>query len=156
MQSISERFWSKVDKSGGQDACWPWMAFCQPKGYGRFGIQRSDGSWGRIQAHRLSYELTYGAIPDDLHVLHHCDNPPCCNPTHLFLGTNADNVADRVAKGREAGISRGEENGRAKLTADLVRLIRAATGSQRAISKRFGISKAHVERVRNGKSWAHV
>jgi hypothetical protein len=87
-----DRFWEKVDKSGD---CWLWTGHRGCKGYG--------AAWaeGRHQAaHRVSWELAFGAIPDGLHVLHHCDNPPCVNPDHLWLGTNSDNQRDCVAKGR--------------------------------------------------------
>lgn len=81
-------FWSRVDVRG-PDECWPWMNAKTPNGYGTvyFG--------GRmVGAHRVSWELTHGPIPDGLFVLHHCDNPPCCNPAHLFTGTHTDNVRD--------------------------------------------------------------
>lgn len=90
-----ELFWSRVDKSGGPGVCWPWMHSCNPAGYGRF---HSRGlTWA---AHRVAYELTYRDLGDDLVVCHQCDNPPCCNPDHLFKGTHTDNMRDASAKGR--------------------------------------------------------
>jgi hypothetical protein len=89
--STLQRFWAKVAVGPG---CWEWTAGTQ-YGYGRFVLG------GRtFKAHRLSYEISVGVIPDGLKVLHHCDNPPCVNPAHLFVGTHADNVRDREAKGR--------------------------------------------------------
>lgn len=90
--TLSDRFWAKVRKS---DGCWPWIKSRQPYGYGRFNYQGKQ-----VQAHRVAWILTNGPIPDDLCVLHSCDNPPCCNPDHLFLGTKGDNNRDCIRKGR--------------------------------------------------------
>lgn len=84
-----------ADRSGGPDACWPWLRCKDKDGYGKF---RADGHNGR--AHRIAWEAVNGPIPAGLDALHSCDSPPCINPAHLFLGTNADNSADMVAKGR--------------------------------------------------------
>ena len=90
---LTDRFWSKVDTSG---ECWTWTADLDDHGYGRLGIGRK-----RIEpAHRVAWTLANGPIPEGLRVLHHCDNPPCVRPDHLFLGTQADNMADMMAKGR--------------------------------------------------------
>ena len=110
-QPTAARFWSKVDKRG-PDECWEWIACKTGKGYGQFSI---DGR--PYLVHRISYELANGAIPDGLFVCHHCDNPSCCNPAHLFLGTNKDNICDCVAKGRHYSrthpelVPRGERHG---------------------------------------------
>jgi hypothetical protein len=94
---IQDRFWSKV-KISTADACWLWQA-ATIRGYGQIG---SGGHPKRpLYAHRVAWELTHGAIPDDLNVLHRCDVPLCVNPAHLFLGTQHDNLADMVAKGRD-------------------------------------------------------
>ena len=96
-KSEEERFWSKVDRSG--DGCWEW----QPKSRSSFGygVMRIGGTPGRlVGAHRLAWQYTYGPIPEGLCVLHGCDNPPCCNPAHLHLGTKADNMREKVERGR--------------------------------------------------------
>lgn len=104
------RFWAKVDKSGGPDACWIWTASKVPSGYGSFGVN------GRLfGAHRIAWVLENGQIPHDgsyhgMCVCHKCDNPACCNPAHLFLGTNMDNARDREKKGR-GNQPKGDANG---------------------------------------------
>src|SRR3990167_4061840 len=97
-----ERFWSKVDRSGGPDACWPWLKGRMYYGYGLFFIRKGKGKVINKSAHRSAWELTHGAIPKGLFVLHSCDNPPCCNPSHLRLGTQADNIKDCIERGRNA------------------------------------------------------
>lgn len=92
----SQRFWDRVQISGVDD-CWPWKLSTGSHGYGQVRHQRLT-----LLTHRIAYELTYGAIPDDLLVLHRCDNRPCCNPSHLFLGTAKDNMQDMHQKGRNA------------------------------------------------------
>lgn len=93
--SLAERLWAKVDRT---ESCWIWTGGTNIKGYGCIGL--GERGRGKALAHRVSWELAFGPIPDGLWVLHHCDNPPCVRPDHLWLGTAADNNRDMVAKGR--------------------------------------------------------
>lgn len=95
-----ERFWEHVDVRGPDD-CWPWLAGCYPNGYGRMGMgSRADDSRRDVMAHRFAWELEHSEIPKGMNVCHQCDNPPCVNVEHLFLGTQADNLVDMHNKGR--------------------------------------------------------
>lgn len=94
-----ERFWEKVDISAGDDACWLWTAGRFRAGYGKFFVRAGE----EVYAHRFMWQLDNGVIPDGYRICHTCDNPPCCNPRHLFLATMAVNMMDKVAKGRARG-----------------------------------------------------
>ena len=137
-------FWSRVDKS---ETCWIWTGSSR-RGYGCFLMNRQ-----RFQAHRFSWKLKNGDIPTGKLVLHKCDNPPCVNPDHLFLGNQLLNRADCVLKGRQA---RGSGSGMAKLTEELVLAIRAADGTQRSIARRFGVSASNVNFILSRATWKHV
>lgn len=150
-----ERFWSKVDKT---DGCWGWAGGKNAQGYGQFYFR---DSW--VLAHRASWMIANGPIPKGMFVCHHCDNPQCVRPDHLFAGTNLDNVRDSVRKGRHifAGRhgSRGESNNAARLTEQIVREIRAAHAggeTQDSICRRLGILPGHMSKIINGSLWRHV
>lgn len=153
---VEERFWPKVMKPMDWSACWTWQGATKRRGYGQFKVF----SYTTASAHRLSYALYYGVNPGELHVCHRCDNPACVNPAHLFLGTNADNVADKVAKGRAVGRDqRGERNSAAKLSARAVHEIKAliAAGHKNTrIAARYGVTHQLISRIRRGRSWAEV
>lgn len=138
---LEERFWGKVDISS-HDGCWLWTAHCNKGGYGKID--------GKI-ASRVSWELTNGAIPEGLDVCHHCDNPKCVNPTHLFLGTASDNLKDSVLKGRLD--HHGEKNGNAKLNYKLVKEIRETNLPQRTLARIFGVSKGTIYYIQNNLTW---
>lgn len=130
--------------------CWEWKGYRTRDGYGQ---KRINGK--KHQLHRLAYEWANGLFPKELLVLHRCDNPPCVNPNHLFLGTQADNVADRVSKGRS---SMGVGRYNSKLTHAQILTIRAAKGHGvlARIAREFGISHSNAYRIRLGKAWKHV
>jgi hypothetical protein len=139
------RFWAKVDKTG---ECWVWTKGRQTKGYGQFVNQYH---WHL--AHRFAWEVTHGPIPEGLQVCHRCDNPPCCNPAHLFLGTIADNMADKIRKGRQPS----------KITADQVLIIRAryanapkkrGVGTQ--LAREFGVTHAQISNIIHRKRWQNI
>lgn len=144
-----ESFWGLVEKG---DGCWLWQGSVAPQGYGKL-------SYGgrHVRAHRVAWELTHGPVGSPrLFVCHRCDNPRCCNPGHLFLGTPADNSRDMVSKGRAA---RGERNPHSTLTEARVVEIRrrAAEGEAfRSIGRSLNICKTHVSRIVNRRWWAHV
>lgn len=158
--TLRQRFEAKVDRSGGPDACHPWTASRQKRGYGFFAVRRKNQL-----AHRVAFQLSTAPIPDGLCVLHDCDNPRCCNPKHLFLGTHKDNMRDMVRKGRQGrppgppiGSRAGERSAWNKLTNHDVVAIRELRGRepQRATAHRFGVSQGAVSMIQNKKRWSHL
>lgn len=146
-RTVKERFWKKVDKRG-PGGCWNWEASQVGKGYGGF-FFREKGQ----RAHRVSWILAFGEIPDGLKVLHHCDNRLCVNPRHLFLGTDADNARDRTEKGRTP---HGENHYRSILTADAVREIRQSRATKANLATRYGVSADAIARVQRRFNWKHL
>lgn len=155
---LADRFWSKVEKRAESD-CWPWTAAVTKDGYGWI---RSVAGGQMALAHRASWEINKGPIPDGLYVLHRCDNPACVNPGHLFLGTQIENMADMTAKGRRIGRGglKGVTNHRAKLTDADVREIRRLHGEcgmkRGAIAERFGVTQSPIRAIIRGDAWRHV
>jgi hypothetical protein len=134
--------------------CWPWAGAVDTRGYGHFRDGRRI-----VRAHRAAYEHHYGPIEcgEGHHgqvVMHKCDNRLCCNPSHMKLGSHADNMADMAAKGRRKAVGAGESNGRAVLSLQQVVLIREDKRSQRAIAREYEVSKAAIQRIKAGKAWA--
>lgn len=170
-KSLEERFWAKVDKTPGYGSsgdCWVWTARVGSHGYGEITI--SDHMGKRVvNAHRVSYEISNGAIPSGLLVRHKCDFRICVNPLHLEVGTHQDNSNDCVSRGRtpkgENHYRRtktyktieGEKNGRAKLTTEQVLSIRSrvASGEKRSeLAKEFGVSWTAINKAVNGDNWS--
>jgi hypothetical protein len=151
MQPAPERLWPRIDWPADPtdvDGCAVWTGASHPTGYGQIGVG------GRtLYVHRIVWALTRGPIPPGLVVRHRCDRPACCNPRHLELGTQRDNMADMVARGRQP---RGGRNGSAKLTATLVLTARrrvAAGELPAAVAADLGVSRSTVSRLANGRTW---
>jgi hypothetical protein len=166
-------FWKKVNKDGPtmphmESPCWLWTAGRLRKGYGQFQVADK----GR-KAHRIAWLITNGQIPDGLCACHRCDVPACVNPSHLFLGTHADNAADRDAKGRNnqpkgathfarlnpERMARGDKNGNSKLTDSIVATILTSHASgvtQRLLAAQCGVSRSLLSAIIKRKIWRHV
>lgn len=128
--------------------CIVWLGHLNNMGYGRLSVN------GSMQyAHRASYELAHGKIQSGMNVLHRCDEPTCVNPDHLFLGSHADNVADKVRKGRQL---KGSKVGGSKLTEALARKIKRSKIGVNETARRMGLSPMTVSLIRNGKTWKHI
>jgi HNH endonuclease len=153
-----DRFLPRID-IGRSDECWPWKAWHNGDGYGRFGIGGKFGIGSRRHAlaHRVSFWMHHGYLPDDLLVCHVCDFRACQNPAHLFLGTHAENSRDMKLKGRARnGGLRGECHGMAKLTQVEVAEIRQSSAPQRTLAARYSVSLAQINRIRLGKKWKTI
>lgn len=132
----------------GEGECWPWTTGLDRDGYGKFRLNDKT-----VRAHRVAYELANGPIPDGFCVCHKCDFTSCVNPAHLFIGTNAANMADMVAKRRSAA---GEANGHAKLTGDDVASIRLDARILKEIAAEYGVSINQVSKIKRHQRWKHI
>ncbi len=153
-RTLAEKFWEKVSVRGPTE-CWPWTAGTKGNNeYGNFCVAGTPTS----VASRMAWILSRGPIPEGLWVLHTCDNPPCCNPAHLFLGTPKRNTSDMHTKGR-AKPPRGQRNGNHKLTELQVILMKQKMRegqSTRSVGLEFGVSHTTADWIKRGKLWKHV
>lgn len=156
---IAQRFKARVDRDG-PGGCWLWTGGKFNRGYGAINVTRSKGDKYTAKAHRVSYELFVGPIPPGMLVCHRCDNPPCVNPAHLFLGTPRDNMVDMCAKGRHAKVDRrGAATRRNKLTESDVITMRARSArgeSSATIAAAFGVNRNTAWAAIAGRSWSNV
>lgn len=150
-RNTPDDIWKNVAKA---DGCWLWMGLRSRDGYGRARYQ--DKYW---RAHRLVWALSGNELPPGMHVCHHCDNPACCNPAHLFLGTDLDNARDKISKGRMV-ILYGEANGRSKLTMVQVEAMRLEYASGKVtyedLGKKYGLDGSQARRAVKGISWRPI
>lgn len=146
------RFWEKVDIRD-KDSCWNWKAGVNSKGYGQFRFQKK-----MCLATRMALVFTDGEVPDDLCVLHKCDNPLCVNPEHLYIGTMKDNAQDREIRGR-GNHCKWEGHHKAKLTIKQVKEIRSRklTGELMcSLAKEFGVQSSAVEKICKNRTWRGI
>lgn len=160
--SRAERFWRHVDTDSDPRGCWLWRGHCNEFGYGLFSADGIAGS-KILRAHRVAWELLRGAIPVGLELCHHCDNPPCVNPDHLFIGTRSDNMRDMVAKGRHRSNlphQWGEAHSQARLSdEDVIEMRRRYSFggvTQRQLALAYGVSDNHVSAILTRRLWRHL
>lgn len=147
------RFWCKVDR-GVDDECWVWTAYVNEWGYGKFRVAPNR----LMSAHRFSFELANGPIPEGAVICHHCDNPPCVNPRHLYAGSHLTNRHD-WAERNGGNLARGERNGSAVLTGELVRELRrrAMSGEpQTTLAREFNVHPNTIAKAVSGETWGHI
>jgi hypothetical protein len=146
-QAFIDRFWKNVRRGQG---CWTWSGPISRGGYGKIGIQK------RVYvSHRVAFFLSKGPIPEGIIVCHTCDNPPCCNPDHLWLGTAADNAVDRANKGRGHS-QKGDAHPCAILTEQDVIKIRMDPRGAKSLARVYGVSRSTIRCARSGRTWGHI
>jgi hypothetical protein len=143
-----QRFWAKVERKHA-DQCWLWTASTWNSGYGQFRVALPCGRQKTYGAHRFAWEVSHGPVPDGLHVLHHCDEPRCCNAAHMFLGTHTDNMRDAASKRRLSVPRPSRQKVTDEQCDEMVRLVQSGQLQVR-VAERFGVSKAFVGRLLKG------
>lgn len=168
-KELEERFWAKVKKT---KACWEWVGAKNEGGYGVMSRGRVNNSALLLRAHRVAWLIHNGELPEDLHVCHHCDNPACVNPTHLFLGTDGDNIRDmwRKGYGSPPPVRFGSDNNKTKLTKNQVIEIRSkyeqgriarrmrdkSNCSFNGLAKEYSVSKKTILNIIHRRVWKWV
>ena len=132
--------------------CWLWLGAMGVNGYGQMHI-KTNGKWRMGYAHRISWEIHNGPIPDKKHILHKCDNPSCANPHHLFIGDQSSNMKDKVRKGRHP---RGEDCSYSRLTENDIKKIRNDKRTQAEIGNEYGVTQGMISRIKLYKAWRYV
>jgi hypothetical protein len=145
--TFAHSFWSKVDPAP-SECCWEWTGCIESNHYGRVWFNNRNAL-----AHRVAYQLAKGEIPDGLMVRHTCDNPACCNPNHLILGTHTENMADRRERNRQA---KGEKHYASKLTATQAMEVYNSSLKQYEIAKLYNIDRTIVSKIKLKKIWKHI
>lgn len=152
-EADQKRFWARI-KKGGPDDCWEWQGALSTKGYG---LLFESAHRGRTyQAHRVMMVLSGTPLLGKLFVLHSCDNPPCCNPAHLRVGTPKDNAQDASSRGRLGLRSDGEKHGRHRLTDQQILEIRKSRESRKDLALKYGVSYGHICKIIKGHRWDHL
>lgn len=140
-EQLTARFFGRVKPENG---CWLWLGYKDRDGYGVFYTKEGN------RAHRLSYIFFCGPIAEGMHVLHKCDNPSCVNPEHLFLGTNQDNIDDKMVKGRHRW------KPRTKLTEENVNMIRTSDLPNKELAELFSVDPSQISRIKTGRRWSNA
>jgi hypothetical protein len=159
-EALREKFNARVDKNGPllprmRSRCHVWVGGTGSKQYGRISVKHVH----EVLVHRLAWVLNFGLIPDGLHVLHRCDNPPCVRKEHLFLGTNLDNIADKTAKGRQSkGVGAGRNKTTGLVDADVIeiRRLRGLGASLDDLAKMYDVTLSTIGAIVRNKTWKHL
>lgn len=159
IQSLEHRFWKNVQMES-KNECWKWLGKKDSHGYGEIRIFEEGKRERKLEkAHRISWRLMFHkSIPKGVFICHHCDNPGCVNPYHLFLGTHLDNMLDKKHKGR-CNSPKGESHSFHKLTEQQVKEIKSIKikyGDLTRLAKKYGVTKQAIKLIVNGKNWAHL